>query len=458
MNAIAQKSSLSGRITVPASKSHTIRALLLAALAEGTSRVRNPLPSADCLSTAAALPLVGAEIDLNFSESAPGSEWLVRGAGRSLRVPDDVVDVGNSGSLLYFLAPICATLGGASVFTGDESIRGRPVAHLVDSLNQISAERSFVTRPGANGCPMVVRGPIRSGVVRTEGSVSSQYVSGLMMAGALVEGGIRIELSDPKETPYLTMTKSWLDRVGVESSISGDFRRIEVKGRAEIRAFDATIPSDWEGVAFPLVAALVSEGSEVVIEHIDGSGTQGDDAVVEILRSVGADIEWDREAETLTVRSSRLSAESLPGGTLRVAMSPFPDAVCALAVAACFIEGTTVLEDAAVCRRKETDRLRALTEELSALGADVEEGADFLTIRGHSPRLADGSPNPEFRLHGGIAESRRDHRLAMSFACLGLGLRAGGRVIVRNAECCSVSFPRFFESMNTLGAGFSSEG
>lgn len=457
MNIISKKARLSGSVVVPGSKSHTIRALILATLADGTSHIKNPLPSADCLSTAAAVPLIGADVNLNLStEGEPGTEWTVKGAGTDIHLPDDVVNVGNSGTLLYFLSPIAATFEGDSVFTGDSSIRKRPVLHVIDAVNQLSEKESFVTRPGANGCPMVIRGPIKSGTVKTEGEISSQYVSGLMIAGMLLEGGIRLSLSNPKETPYLTMTQKWLESVGVECTISDDFKEIEVKENRHPKAFSTTIPSDWEGVAFPLVAALIADdGTEITIENIDGSGTQGDDAIVGILKSIGGEIEWKRDEHTLRVKKSRLTTEHLPGGELHVKMSPFPDAICALAVAACFTEGTTILEDAEVCRRKETDRLSVLTKELSALGADIEEKKDALIIRGHSPILPDGSKNPAFALHGGITRSYDDHRMAMSLACMGLGLPDGAKIIVQNAECCSVSFPHFFDVMNSIGASFS---
>lgn len=457
MNIISKKARLSGSVVVPGSKSHTIRALILATLADGTSHIKNPLPSADCLSTAAAVPLIGADVNLNLStEGEPGTEWTVKGAGTDIHLPDDVVNVGNSGTLLYFLSPIAATFEGDSVFTGDSSIRKRPVLHVIDAVNQLSEKESFVTRPGTNGCPMVIRGPIKSGTVKTEGEISSQYVSGLMIAGMLLEGGIRLSLSNPKETPYLTMTQKWLESVGVECTISDDFKEIEVKENRHPKAFSTTIPSDWEGVAFPLVAALIADdGTEITIENIDGSGTQGDDAIVGILKSIGGEIEWNRDEHTLRVKKSRLTTEHLPGGELHVKMSPFPDAICALAVAACFTEGTTILEDAEVCRRKETDRLSVLTKELSALGADIEEKKDALIIRGHSPILPDGSKNPAFALHGGITRSYDDHRMAMSLACMGLGLPDGAKIIVQNAECCSVSFPHFFDVMNSIGASFS---
>ena len=462
MDITTKRHRLSGSIQVPGSKSHTIRALILATLAEGKSVIRNPLPSADCLSTAAAVPLIGADIDLNINEEGQcGSTWFVNGAGNRIHLPTDVVNVGNSGSLLYFLTPVAATFDGWSVFTGDESIRKRPVDHVVDVIRQMGAE-AYISQPGSKCCPVLVRGPVKAAKkITTPGSVSSQYISGLMLAALRMSEPMEIELTDPKETPYLTMTQRWLGSIGAKVTISADFKHITVQAPKEFKAFDRTIPSDWEAVAFPLVAALLTD-SEIVIENIDGSGTQGDDAIVSILQSVGADIVWDKQKETITVRGGkkagdgigRLSTEKLPGGELHVAMSPFPDAICALAVAACFVEGTTVLEDASVCRRKETDRLSVLKKQLSLLGADVEEGEDFLKIHGHSPVNKDGSENDKFVLHGGTVESYGDHRIAMSFACFGLGLFEREQLVIHNAECCDVSFPHFFDVMNSIGAGF----
>ena len=434
---------------MPGSKSHTIRALLLASMAEGKSVIRNPLPSADCLSTAKAVPLIGAEIDLNLSEEGePGTRWFVSGAGKNIHLPSDVVDVGNSGSLLYFLAPIAANFSGISIFTGDSSIKKRPVAHVIDALNQLGG-RAELAIPGHNGCPIVIKGPIKSGVVCTAGEVSSQYISGLMMSAILMDGKLTLNLSNPKETPYLTMTAKWLEKVGVKCSISEDFKKIQVEGPVQIKAFDEVIPADWEAVAFPLIAALISD-SEITIQDVDGSGTQGDAAIVEVLKSVGADIEWDLQKATLKVRGGKkarnktgvLSTKNCPDGILRVKMSSFPDAICALAVIACFIEGTVILEDAEVCRRKETDRLKVLTSELKKLGADIESTEDSLIIHGGS------------KLHGGTVESYDDHRMAMSLACLGLGLPEGEKIIVNDAECCAVSFPHFYEIMNEIGAEF----
>ncbi len=457
MNITASRTTLSGSIQVPGSKSHTIRALLLASLAEGTSHISNPLPSADCLSTAHAVPLIGAKVDFgNSSANAaePGNIWTVTGAGKNVHLPSDVVNVGDSGSLLYFMTPIAATFEGWSIFTGDDSIRKRPVSHVVDALRQLGAS-AYISRPGADGCPIVISGPIDAHHTVTTGGELSQYVSGMMMAATRLNGTLHIELTNPKETPYLTMTKQWLESLGASVSMSADFKHIEVNGPLAIKSFDRTIPSDWEAVAFPLVAALVT-GSEITIINIDDSGSQGDSAIVDVLKSVGAKMTWNKINKTITVSGGMqyLTTKNLPCGELHVDLSGFPDAVCALAAIACFVEGDTYIEDIGVCRRKETDRIVVLREELTKLGAAVEEGSDFLVIHGHSPVCEDGSKNEFWTMHGGTVESYGDHRVAMSLACLGLGLAEGEKVIVKNAECCAVSFPHFFDIMNKIDANF----
>ena len=440
MKAVAKKSVLSGHITVPGSKSHTIRALILAAMADGTSHISNPLPSNDCLSTAAAVRKVGAEVD--FGEGENSGVWTVRGAGAGLHLPADQIDVGNSGSLMYFLCPVLSTLKGDCTFTGDESICRRPVNHLVDALCQLGANAKCIN--GGTTPPFSFCGPIDvNKKLVTEGALS-QYISGFMMAASRLNGTLEMELWNPKETPYLTMTKLWLESVGVPVKISDDFKKISVTGPVPFKAFDKAVPSDWEGVAFPLVAALIS-GSEITIDNVDGSGSQGDDKIVEVLQSVGADIEWLRDEEKLIVRGGKkLTTDSLPDKELRVEMSAFPDAICALAVAACFIEGKTVFTDIDICRKKETDRIVAMTSELTKLGAHIVDEGNQLVVYG------DGGKS----LHGGEVESFKDHRIVMSLACLGLGLGDGESVVVNDAEWCSVTFPHFFEVMNEIGAGF----
>ncbi|HZK19508.1 MAG TPA: 3-phosphoshikimate 1-carboxyvinyltransferase [Treponemataceae bacterium] len=430
MNIKTTSQRLTGSITVPGSKSHTIRAVLLASMAEGTSKIYNPLPSTDCVSAANAVSLMGAKVVFD------SDMWTVNGAGSNLHLPEDVVNVNNSGSTLYFLTPIAACFTGWSVFTGDESIRSRPVAHMTDMLEQLGAHTEM-TRPDSNAPPFIVRGPIQAGVVRTDGQLS-QYITGMMMAATRLSGTTYFNLADPKETPYLKMTKLWLNRVGVSVQMSDDFKQISLCGPQQIKAFEATVPSDWEAVAFPLIAALMSNSSKISIENIDVSGSQGDDAIVDILQAVGADIKINTNTKTLFVcGSSPLKGDST------IKTDGFPDAICALAVIACFIEGTTTFTDIDICRSKETDRIRVMAKELAKLGADIKDCGDTLVVHGSKKGAA---------LHGGIVESYGDHRVAMALVCAGFGLPDGESITVKDAECFKVSFPLFIETMNELGA------
>ncbi len=460
MKILAKKATLSGRTRVPGSKSHTIRALLLAAIAHGKSEIENPLTGEDCISCAKAIEILGAKADFSNPKV-----WKVEGAGENIHLPDNIIDVGNSGSVLYFLSPIAATFSGWSIFTGDNSIRTRPVMHLKDLLEQAGAT-VHISRPGKDSPPILIEGPIKASSIKTDGRLS-QYISGMMMAASLLDGNTTIELTDPKETPYLKMTKHWLEGAGIPVSISPDYKHISVSGPYSIQGFNVPVPSDWEGVAFPLIAALVS-GSHIIIEKIDTSGTQGDDAIVEVLQSIGADIELNSNDKTLTIRGGQHStihnekngwvegrlAVPQEKEELRINCSGYPDAVCALAAIACFVDGRIILEDIGVCRKKETDRLTVMTKELSKLGATITEGQDFLVIEGHSPIARDGTKNKNFALHGGTIESYHDHRVAMSFSCLALGLPEGEELFINDFECYEVSFPNFFETMNALGANF----
>ena len=273
------------------------------------------------------------------------------------------------------------------------------------------------------------------------------------MAASRLNGTTNIELTDPKETPFLNMTRLWLEEMGVKLEISEDYKLIKVHGPVQMQAFDKVIPSDWEAVAFPLVAALITE-SEITIDNVDTSGSQGDMAIVDVLKELGANIEIDEKTKALTVKKSRLSAEHLPNKELHVNLSGYPDAICALAVAGCFTEGSIVIEDIGVCRKKETDRIEVMQKELEKLGATIETGSDWFKVTGHSKKNAEGSINSAWALHGGEVESYDDHRVAMSLACLGLALPEGQAVTVKDAECSAVSFPDFYKTMNGINAGF----
>ncbi len=429
---LSKRHKLAGSIKVPGSKSHTIRACIFAALAEGTSFIRNPLEGADCLSALHTVEAFGAGV-----ETGPGL-WKVTAPEGGLKVPRQAIDVGNSGSVLYFITPLAATFPEKIVITGDESIQTRPIDQLIDVIRKLGGN-GFYLREGSKCPPVAVCGPISPGRVEHEG-VLSQQISGLLMTAPTLSGVTTIDLRTPKETPFVRMTIDWMESVGIKVSYDKEkMNHFEVTGPQAYKAFDRIIPSDWEAAAFPITAAVIT-GSKICIPAVDTSGSQGDAAIVDVLSEMGADIEIDKEEGNLYVNRRGTGILPLKGGEFNC--SAFPDAVPALSVAACFAEGDVALTDIGVVRLKETDRINILRKELSKLGASVEEGRDYILIHGEGGR----------NLHGGQCESYHDHRIAMSLAVMGLGMEEG--VVVNNAECCSVSFPAFYEKMNGIGAGF----
>jgi 3-phosphoshikimate 1-carboxyvinyltransferase len=423
----ATKNNLDGILSVPGSKSHTIRAVLIATMAKGVSHIYNPLASRDCLSSLVVSKAFGADV------KKLENEWVVEGVGKDLKVPDNVIDCGNSGTTLYFTAAMAGTIkDGATVLTGDHQIRKRPIKILLDAMNALGGE-SFTTRNGSLACPAVIRGPIKPGTVTLNGRMS-QYVSAIMLISPLLNGEMNILLEKPYEKPYLQMTVDWLEKQGITVDYDGEnYRYFKIKGPQEYKAVNERIPSDWEGVAFPLVAALITD-SKLVIEDLDLSGSQGDAVIVDILKEMGGNITVDKENNSLIAQGGN----KLKGITIDC--MDIPDAVPALSVAAAFAEGETKLTGIEMVRVKETDRVAVMQEELGKMGVKIEDDDSTMTIFGGS------------KLKGAEVDSHDDHRVAMALAVAGLA--ADGETVVKDAECCDVSFPDFYNIMNKVNANF----
>lgn len=427
MYTISQKASLHGEIIVPGSKSHTIRAVLLAAMAEGKSIIHNPLTSDDCLSALNAARSFGA-----VAAEEPGA-WIVEGKGRRLHAPENFIDTGNSGTTTTFVTSMAALFDGYTFITGDRQIRRRPIKPLVDALNELGAQ-AFITRPGAEAPPVVIKGRMHGGKVYFSG-FSSQYISSILLSSPLADGRTEIFVENPLEKPYLQMTLDWMKLYGaLPSEVSPDFKYFAVEGNQRYKAAESTVPSDWSGAAFPLVAAVITS-SEVVISGVDFADCQGDKAVVEHLIAMGANITKDAASNRMIVKGGA----RLRGG-LTIDLNDIPDSLPALSVAACFAEGKTTFINLAHVRVKETDRVAVMENELKKLGADVEIGPDYMIVNGAET------------LSGAEVDSHDDHRVAMALSLA--GMFAQGETIVNNSECANVSFPKFYEKMNALGAGF----
>lgn len=417
MKLTVNKSRLAGSVEIPGSKSHTIRATAIASLADGESVIRKSLVASDTLSAVHAYRLLGAEI-------LKQDDWVVKGTAGRPRVPDNVIDVGNSGTTLYIALGSASLVNGCSVFTGDDQIRRRPADPLIAALNALGAD---VESTRGNGmAPIIVRGRLKGGSVKLDGSKTSQYLTSLLINCPLAEGETVIEVENLVERPYVEMTLNWIERQGIEVENHG-FERFVIPGGQRYKPFDRAIPADWSSAAFFLCAAAIT-GSELTLLGLDLNDTQGDKAIVDILTAMGARIEQ-------VEGGLRITGGKLTGGVFDIGDTP--DALPALAVTACFAEGETRLVNVAQARLKETDRIAVMREELSKMGADVEELPDGLIIRGA-------------RLHAADVHGHYDHRVIMALAVAGLSLE--GQTTVWTAEALSVTFPTFVELMTSVDA------
>ena len=287
---------LKGNITVPGSKSCTIRAVMLGMLADGITTIHNPLASRDGISALRAAKLLGATV----SADQENHIWTIQGLSGVPKVPDDVIDTLNSGTTTSFTTGICTLLtNGYAVITGDEQIRNRPWRHETDALKELGAT-CIHTRGKNDSPPLVISGPIHGGKCHLPG-FNSQHVSGVLVPAALLPEGesIHIEVADPLETPYVQMTIDWMKKFGAEVDVSADYKHYYIKGGQSYHACNCTIPSDWSSVAFPLVAAVCTP-SEVVISGVKFDDVQGDKIVVDLLLEMGADIEKDKSLTILS--------------------------------------------------------------------------------------------------------------------------------------------------------------
>lgn len=429
MIAKVKRSALSGTAQAPGSKSHTIRAVLMATMAEGKSIIHNPLTSQDAKSALEAAAAFGAATTME------DGVWTVEGRGKNLQVPDNFLECGNSGSVSAFGSMMAGLVDGYTFITGDAQIRRRPIYPSVEAINALGGWAQH-TKPGSTACPIVVRGVIKGGQVRFEGLLS-QMISGTLMVAPLLDGTTEIFVENPLETPYLQMTMDWIKKYGVSIENPQDFKYFSIKGGNTYKAQETTIASDWSGVAFPLVAALVTE-SDMVIDSVDFNDSQGDKAVVDHLIAMGGDIQKDVEGGRIIVKGGKPMKSGLTFDLKNI-----PDSLPAMSVAAAFAEGDTTFTGLDAVRLKETDRVAVMQSELGKMGASIDVGPDFMTVHGGKP------------LTGAAVESFHDHRIAMAMTLA--GFFAEGETIVADAECVAVTFPNFYQLMKKLGATVETE-
>lgn len=407
------------RYRIPPSKSHTLRALLFGLMGKGKSIIRNPLVSPDTQAMCQAIAQFGATI------VCYPDRWEVEGTAGKLKPAEDVIQAGNSGQILRFIAALAALQENYTVITGDHSIRhNRPIAPLLDALTQLGALASSTRLDGY--APIVVRGPIQPGTASLSGE-DSQPVSALLIAASFLKGTTEIHVENPGERPWIDLTLYWLDRLGI-SYENRDYQHYTLFGHADYEGFDIVIPSDFSSAAYPITAALLTS-SEITLENIDMSDVQGDKKLIEVLISMGANIEIDSDKKELIVKKG----SSLQGQKIDV--NDFIDATPILAVIGCFAKGTTEIVGAAIARKKESDRLHAITTELKKMGANIEEKEDGLVITSAS-------------LQGAQLKTHDDHRIALSLCVAAAGAR--GQSHIEGIHCIAKSYPSFLTDLKRL--------
>ncbi len=402
MDIIITPSPISGGIEGIASKSFAHRALICACLAEGKSEIRINTTSADIEATVSCLRSLGAGIEIN------GSVYTVTPFDFSRKNAE--IDCGESGSTIRFLLPVICSLGINTKIHAHGRLPERPLSPLKEELIRMGAEIS-------ESFPLSVSGKIQSGEFTIKGDVSSQFVTGLLMALTLIGG--RINLLPPVQSrPYIDITLEVLRSFGADIKEENNTFYIN---KSPLIGREFTVEADWSNAAFPLCM-----GAEVT--GLNPDSVQGDKAILDVLKNMGAVI-------TQNGGSFKADVSSLHG--CRIDAADIPDAVPVIAAVAATANGETVIYNGERLRIKESDRIQTTCSMLRSLGADITETDDGMIIKGKK------------FLSGGETDSFNDHRIAMAAAVA--ACRCKGNVIIRNAEAVNKSYPRFFNDFNKLG-------
>jgi 3-phosphoshikimate 1-carboxyvinyltransferase len=425
---VAKSQNLQGEVRMPRSKTHSFRALILASLADGISFVRNPKLSGDWHEAVNAMKMYGATI-----QEVEKQVFRVKGVGGNLQTPADVINVNNSGTMLFFIAGVAAACPGWSVITGDESIRTlRKISkNLFEPFQELGVE--IISTKNDGMAPLVIKGKANGGIAHMDG-VGCQPVFSVLIASAISEKPVEVFVRNPGEKAYIDLLLYWFRKVGLQyENVENKHERYKFPGNMPPQAFDAEIPFEWSAPAYPLLAALLTPDSEITVRGMDREDPYGDKLVIPILQKRGANITFD--GDSLTARSSQLYG-------IEVDMNDLPDQVPTIAIAACFARGKTVIKNALTARWKECDRIAAVCRELSKMGAKVIEKEDGLVVD------QDGT----WKLRAAHIDGYSDHRMVLSFAIA--GMQVEGETIISDAQFVAKSFENFIPDMIKVGANF----
>ena len=428
--------SLTGTVRVPGDKSMSHRALILGTLARGTTRISGLLEGEDVLATAEAMRQYGAMI-----ARRDDGIWTVDGVGvGALLEPSDVIDCGNAGTGVRLIMGMAAAYPFSSTFTGDGSLRKRPMKRVLDPLKEMGAQ--VIARDGGL-LPLTLRGnDVPLPITYTVPMPSAQVKSAVLLAALSTEGTTTVIEPIPTRDHSERMIAGFGGDLTVEAGEDGS-RVITVQGGKPLTGQDVTIPADPSSAAFPIVAALIAPDANVVVQNVMLNPTRT--GLITTLQEMGADLtltnrrtEGGEELADITARSSRLNGITVPADRAPSMIDEYP----VLAMAAAFAEGQTHMPGLHELRVKESDRLAAVVDGLTANGVETESGEDWLTVTG-SPSGVPG---------GGTVITHLDHRIAMAFLVMGFASR--NPVTVDDGRVIATSFPAFEGLMTDLGGTF----
>lgn len=414
---------LHGEVTIPGDKSISHRSVMFGSIAKGDTEITNFLQGADCLSTISCFRAMGIEIEND------GNRVLVHGKGlHGLSKPENVLDCGNSGTTTRLISGILSAQNFDVTLTGDASIQKRPMKRIMDPLSLMGADIRSIH---GNGCaPLAISGRPLHGIHYQSPVASAQVKSAILLAGLYADGETRVT------EPYVSRNHSELMLSHFGADVHTEDTTAVIRPVKELYGQKIEVPGDISSAAFFLSAGLLIPNSEILIKNVGTNPTR--DGILRVCKEMGADITLLNEKTSgeptadLLVRSSNLHGTVIGGAVIPTLIDELP----MIAGMACFAEGETIIKDASELKVKESNRIAVMVENLSAMGADVEETEDGMIIRGGKP------------LHGAVIDSHLDHRIAMTFAIL--GCMAEGETEILGAECVNISYPGFYDDLKRL--------
>lgn len=407
-------SALQGKINIPASKSLCHRAIIAAGLANGRSVIDNVIFSDDIIASCNGMKALGADMLIEkASATIKGTKFL--------NLVESTIDCKESGSTLRFLIPISLLTSNEITFIGKGRLGSRPLTPYYNIFNEQNIKYSSNT-----GLPLTIKGTLKPGEYKLPGNISSQFITGLMFALPLLEGDSKITITTALESKgYLDLTQSLLKKYSINIE-NRNYNEFYIKGNQSYKACNYRVEGDFSQAAFWLVGGVL--GGEVQCEDINIDSLQGDKVILDIIKNMGGNI---------AIKKNRITAINSKTRGIAIDASNCPDLVPILSVLAAVSSGTTRIINAQRLRIKESDRLKAMTMELSKLGADISETSDGLIIHG------------KHNLKGGIVNSWNDHRIAMALAIA--SIKCTEPVILENFDVIKKSYPEFYKDFITLG-------